>query len=77
MTTQRQERSPVTTSEAVVLARNILEIVWQLIADPDARYHDLGADWYETHTDPDRRTRELVRQLERLGNTVTLTPNLA
>ncbi|MGW2940185.1 IS110 family transposase, partial [Streptomyces sp. NPDC001156] len=56
------------------LARNIIEIVWQLIADPDARYRDLGTDWYERRNDPDRRTRELVRQLERLGNTVTLTP---
>ncbi|MEU7660280.1 hypothetical protein [Streptomyces lincolnensis] len=52
-------------------------MVWQLIADPNARYHDLGTDWYERRTDPDRRTRELVRQLERLGNTVTLTPSPA
>lgn len=59
------------------LARNIIEIVWQLIADPDARYHDLGADWHEKRTDPDRRTHELVHQLERLGNTVTLIPNPA
>jgi transposase len=56
------------------LARNIIEIVWQLIADPSARYTDLGPDWYERRTDPERRTRELVRELERLGNTVTLTP---
>ncbi|MER5915600.1 IS110 family transposase [Streptomyces sp. NPDC001982] len=59
------------------LARNIIEIVWQLIADPDARYADLGPDWYERRTDPDRRTRELVRELERLGNTVTLSPTPA
>lgn len=44
-----------------------------MITDPDARYHDRCADWYERHIDPERRTRELVRQLERLGNTVALT----
>jgi transposase len=52
-------------------------MVWQLIADPDARYHDLGSDWYERLTGSERRTRELVRQLERLGNTDTLTPSPA
>ncbi|MFK0288842.1 IS110 family transposase [Streptomyces sp. NPDC090499] len=70
------KRKPKKKAQAA-LARNILEMVWQLIADPDARYHDLGTDWYERRTDPERRTRELVRQLERLGNTVTLTPSLA
>ncbi|WHM40876.1 IS110 family transposase [Streptomyces sp. BPTC-684] len=58
----------------VAIARNILEIVWYLVNDPDARYIDLGPDWYDRRTDPERKTRDLVRQLERLGNTVTLTP---
>lgn len=56
------------------LARNLIEIVWHLIADPDVRYSDLGSDWYEHRIDPEHRTRELVRKLERMGNTVTLTP---
>lgn len=53
----------------------VREMVWQLIADSGARYHDLGADWYERRADPERGTRERVRHLERLGNTVTLTPS--
>jgi transposase len=52
----------------------VLTIVWHLLSDPDASYHDLGADFYQTHLNRERRTRTLVRQLERLGHTVTLQP---
>ncbi|HUZ29321.1 MAG TPA: IS110 family transposase [Solirubrobacteraceae bacterium] len=58
----------------VAVARSILVIVWQLINDPAARYHDLGADHYQRHTDPERKTRDLVRQLHALGHQVTLAP---
>jgi transposase len=58
----------------VAVARSILVIVWHLLADPDARYIDLGSDYYTTRLDPDRKTRDLVRQLHALGHTVTLTP---
>jgi len=34
-------------------------------------YHDLGAD-YIARRDPERHTKRLVAQLERLGHTVTL-----
>lgn len=56
----------------VALARNILEIAWVLINDPDARYHDLGPDWHERHANRTRKTRQHVRELEHLGYTVTL-----
>lgn len=56
----------------VALARSILVIIWHLLADPAARFIDLGADFYERRVNKDRRTRQLVRQLEALGHHVTL-----
>jgi len=38
---------------------------------PDARYTDLGAGFYSSRTDPGRRRRNHVRQLEALGYKVT------
>lgn len=58
----------------VAVARSILVIVWHLLADPTARFHDLGADHYTRRIDKNRRTRHLVHQLEALGHHVTLTP---
>jgi transposase len=58
----------------VAVGNSVLTIVWHLLSDPDASYHDLGADFYQTHLNRERRTRTLVRQLERLGHTVTLQP---
>jgi transposase len=58
----------------VAIARSILVIVWHLLADPTARFHDLGADYYANRIDRNRKTRNLVRQLEALGHTVTLQP---
>jgi transposase len=57
----------------VAVARSILVIVWHIINDPDVVYQDLGPDWHQRHLDPARKTRDLVRQLERLGHHVTLT----
>jgi transposase len=58
----------------VAIGRSILVITWHLLSDPDARFADLGSDFYTTRTDPDRRMRSHVRQLEALGYTVTLGP---
>jgi transposase len=58
----------------VAVARSILVIVWHLLADPTARFHDLGADYYANRIDRDRKTRNLVHQLQALGHTVTLEP---
>ncbi len=57
----------------VAIARSILVIVWHLLTDRAARYHDLGAGYYASRIDKDRKTRNHVRQLETLGYTVTLT----
>jgi transposase len=56
----------------VAVARSILVIVWHLLADPSVRFRDLGSDFYATRIDKQRRTRQLIRQLEALGHTVTL-----
>jgi transposase len=58
----------------VAVARSILVIVWHLLADPTARYHDLGAGYYASRIDKDKKARNHIRQLEALGFTVTLAP---
>ena len=58
----------------VAVGRSILVIVWHLLSDPDARFHDLGPDFYDTRIDPERRKRNHIRQLEALGYKVTLEP---
>jgi hypothetical protein len=58
----------------VATARSILVIIWHLLADPTARFQDLGADYHTSRIDTDRKTRQLVCQLQALGHTVTLTP---
>ena len=58
----------------VAIERSILVIVWHLLNDPHARFVDLGPDFYERRIDKDRRTRDLVRQLNVLGHQVTLSP---
>jgi transposase len=58
----------------VAVGRSILVIVWHLLADPTGRFHDLGADFYDTRLGPERAKRNHVRQLEALGYKVTLEP---
>ena len=40
-------------------------------------YEELGGDYFTRRVDTEHLTRRLVRQLERLGQTVTLTPSTA
>jgi transposase len=58
----------------VAVGRSVLVIVWHLLSDPEARYHDLGSDFYDNRIGPDRKKRNHVRQLEALGYKVTLEP---
>ena len=58
----------------VAVARSILVIVWHLLTDPTARFHDLGPDFHTSRVNTDRKIRNLVHQLEALGHTVTLQP---
>jgi transposase len=57
----------------VAVARSILVIIWHLLAEPAARYTDLGASYYQDRTDTDRKLRNHIRQLQALGFTVTIT----
>jgi transposase len=56
------------------IARSVLVIIFHLLADPQARFRDLGPDWYDRYIDKQRKTRNLIRQLEALGHAVTLAP---
>jgi transposase len=58
----------------VAVGHSILVIVWHLLADPQTRFHDLGAGFYDTRSNADRTKRNHVRQLEALGYKVTLEP---
>jgi transposase len=58
----------------VAVGRSILIIIWNLLSDPDAHYHDLGVDYYETRHNANRSKQNHIRQLEALGYTVTLQP---
>ena len=57
----------------VAVARSILIIIWHLLNDPTARYHDLGPGHYQARTDKSRKARHHIRQLQALGYTVTIT----
>ena len=59
----------------VAVSRVICEIACILIADPAARFTDLGASYYSS-LNPQRQTRSKIREIERLnpGMKVTLTP---
>ena len=57
----------------VAVARSILVIIWHLLANPDARFADLGPGYYQARTDTDRKLRNHIRQIQALGFTVALT----
>jgi transposase len=71
---RRIARRRGTKRAMVAVGRSILVIVWHLLADPNARFHDLGPGFYHTRIDAERRKRNHVRQLEALGYKVTLQP---
>lgn len=58
----------------VAVARSILVIVWHLLAAPNTRYRDLGADHYDNTINKNRKVSSLLRQLQALGHAVTLQP---
>jgi transposase len=71
---RRIARRRGTKKAIVAVGRSILVIVWHLLADPQAHYHDLGAGFYDTRVNAERAKRNHVRQLEALGYKVTLEP---
>ena len=63
-----------TCKASCAVGRSILIIVWHLLADPSARYRDLGPDHYARRSDKNRKARSHKQQLEALGYDVILTP---
>ncbi len=51
----------------VAIARSILVIIYHLLADPQARYHDLGPGHYDTRVNRDRKMRSLIHQLQAIN----------
>jgi transposase len=58
----------------VAVGRSILVIVWALLSDDDIEFVDLGPNYYDSRTNPERRVRQHVRELQALGYSVTLNP---
>jgi hypothetical protein len=58
----------------VAVSRSMLMIIWNLPANPDADFHELGADHYDRHVNTHAKQHNYVRQLEALGYKVTLEP---
>jgi transposase len=52
----------------VAVARSILVIVWHLLADPTARYHDLGSDFYTNRSTPTARPAPTSASFRHLGS---------
>jgi transposase len=61
------------TRAQVAVARSILVIIWHLLADPRARYTDLGPGYYQARLDTDRKLRNHIRQIQALGFDITIT----
>ena len=58
----------------VAVARSILVIIWHLLADPAARFIDLGPGYYQARTDKDKKVKNHIRQIEALlGHPITIT----
>jgi transposase len=58
----------------VAVGRSMLVVIWHLLSDPDARFHDLGTEHYARTINTETRKRNHIRQLEALGYRVTLGP---
>jgi transposase len=62
----------------VATGNSVLVAVWHILSDPDARFVDLGSDFFDIRINKRRRERDLIRQLEHLtGRKVTLTDTSA
>ena len=57
----------------MAVAHSILVSAYHVLAQ-DRLYEELGGDYFPRREDQQRITERLVRQLERLGQNVTLEP---
>ena len=58
----------------VAVGRSILVIIWHLLNEENAQFHDLGPDYYDSRVNLNRKMRNHVRELQHLGYRVTLEP---
>ena len=58
----------------VAVAHSILVIVWQLLSNPTARFHDLGPDYHTSRVVTQRKIRNHIAHLTAMGFHVTLEP---
>ncbi|HUL99619.1 MAG TPA: IS110 family transposase [Mycobacterium sp.] len=58
----------------VAVARSILAIIWHLLTDPAARFHDLGPDYHANRVHTQRKVRNHLAQLTAMGYRVTIEP---
>jgi transposase len=58
---------------AIAVGHTLLVIVYHVLRD-EADYHELGGDFFARRTDTRFLQQRLIRQLEQLGNRVTLEP---
>jgi transposase len=58
---------------AIGVAHSLLVVIYHLLKYPDREYRELGRNFF-LQLEPERNRRYLVKQLERLGYEVTLTP---
>jgi transposase len=67
----RRKKSQLGHARALgAVKHSMLCAIWHMLTTGEL-YNDLGGDYY-ARRDPERQTRRLVAQLERLGHTVTL-----
>jgi transposase len=66
-------RSKTARNKAIItVAHAIIVIIWHVLTTGKP-YDDLGADYFDRRTDPDREAQRLIARLEALGKHVTLT----
>jgi transposase len=73
---RRFKRRMGTKSEGKAIfavAHTMIVIVWHLLHDASS-YQELGPDYFDKRNDAGTRQRYLIRELEKLGNTVHLEP---
>jgi transposase len=57
----------------VATGNSVLTIVYHLLSDPTAQFHDLGADYFTTRMDKNRRARNLAAALQAVtGQKITI-----
>src|SRR5437764_12957681 len=41
----------------VAVGRSVLVVIWHLLSDPEAAFHDLGPDFHDSRINPPRQAR--------------------